>query len=302
MLAGINYARDGYATAVARLVRLAAFGLVALAAVLVSSAWLFKVTPTGFLPAEDQGAIFGEVQLPEGASVNRTASVAKRVEEIVRSTDGIAGLTTVVGYSMLDGQVKSNSAFLIMLLKPFDERKDAALSVNALIRKLRGEFQAIREANVIAYNLPPIIGLGTGSGFEYQLQSLSGSSAADVAAVARGLVFAANQEPRLSNVFTTYAANTPQLYLDIDREKVRRRHRGLRRLQRPASGARQLLCQRLQSVRPYLAGQRAGRGDRSQPHRHVLRINVRNARRHAGTCLRQRGTRTTIAIRSTICA
>jgi hydrophobe/amphiphile efflux-1 (HAE1) family protein len=220
VLAGINYARDGYASVVARLVRLAAFGLVALAAVLVGSAWLFKVTPTGFLPAEDQGAIFGEVQLPEGASVNRTASVANRVEEIVRGTEGIAGLTTVVGYSMLDGQVKSNSAFLIMMLKPFDERKNSALSADALIRKLRGEFQAIRDANVIAYNLPPIIGLGTGSGFEYQLVSLSGSSAADIAAVARGLVFAANQQPRLSNVFTTYAANTPQLYLDIDREKV----------------------------------------------------------------------------------
>ena len=220
VLAGINYARDGYAAAVTRLVRLAAFGLVALVVVLIGSVWLFKITPTGFLPAEDQGAIFGEVQLPEGASVNRTATVAKRVEEIVRGTPGIAGLTTVVGYSMLDGQVKSNSAFLIMLLQPFDERKGPALSADGLIRKLRSEFQAIREANVIAYNLPPIIGLGTGGGFEYQLVSLSGSSAADIAAVARGLVFAANQEPRLSNVFTTYAANTPQLYLDIDREKV----------------------------------------------------------------------------------
>jgi len=220
VLTGINYARTAYAAGVARLVRLAAFGLVALLAVVLGSAWLFTVTPTGFLPAEDQGAIFGEIQLPEGASVNRTASVAKRVEEIVRDTQGIAGLTTVVGYSMLDSQVKSNSAFLIMMLKPFDERTDPALSANDLIRRLRGEFQAIREANVIAYNLPPIIGLGTGSGFEYQLVSLSGSSAADIAAVARGLIFAANQDTRLSNVFTTYAANTPQLYLDIDREKV----------------------------------------------------------------------------------
>ena len=74
VLAGINYARDGYASVVARLVRLAAFGLVALVAVMIGSAWLFRITPTGFLPAEDQGAIFGEVQLPEGASVNRTAT------------------------------------------------------------------------------------------------------------------------------------------------------------------------------------------------------------------------------------
>ena len=73
---------------------------------------------------------------------------------------------------------------------------------------------------MFAYNLPPIIGLGTGSGFEYQLQSLAGATPAEIAAVARGLVFAANQNPALSRVFTTYSASTPQLYLDIDREKV----------------------------------------------------------------------------------
>ena len=73
---------------------------------------------------------------------------------------------------------------------------------------------------MFAYNLPPIIGLGTGSGFEYQLQSLSGATPAEIAAVARGLVFAANQNPALSRVFTTYSASTPQLYLDIDRDKV----------------------------------------------------------------------------------
>ena len=220
VLSGIDWARDGYAAIVKRLVRVAAFGLIALAAIMAGTGWLFRITPTGFLPSEDQGAIFGEVQLPEGASVNRTDAVARRVEEMIRKTDGIAGVTTVVGYSMLDGQVKSNSALLVMTLKPFDERKDPALSANGLIAELKREFGAIREANVIAYNLPPIIGLGTGSGFEYQLQSLSGASAADIAAVARGLVFAANQDPALSAVFTTYAANTPQLYLDIDREKL----------------------------------------------------------------------------------
>jgi hydrophobe/amphiphile efflux-1 (HAE1) family protein len=220
VLAGIDKARDGYATLVERLVRKAAFGLIALAVVLVGAGWLFKVTPTGFLPSEDQGAVFGEIQLPEGASVNRTNAVAKRVEDIARHTEGVAGVTEVVGYSMLDGQVKSNSALLILTLKPFEERHGPALSADGIIATLRGQFDAIREANVIAYNLPPIIGLGTGSGFEYQLESLGGGTPADLAAVARGLIFAANQDPALEAVFTTYAADTPQLYLDIDREKV----------------------------------------------------------------------------------
>ena len=220
VLAGIDRARDGYTSIVQRLVRIAAFSLVALVVVIVGAGWLFRVLPTGFLPAEDQGAIFGEIQLPEGASVNRTDVVAKQVEDVVAKTEGVAGVTTVVGYSMLDGLTKSNSALLVITLKPFADRADPAQSADALIRKLTVELQAVREANVIAYNLPPIIGLGTGSGFEYQLESLSGSAPADVAAVARGLVFAANQDPTVQRVFTTYSASTPQLYLDVDREKL----------------------------------------------------------------------------------
>jgi hydrophobe/amphiphile efflux-1 (HAE1) family protein len=220
VLRGIDKARDGYALAVRKTVRLAVLGLVLVFGVMAGAGWLFKVTPTGFLPSEDQGAVFAEVQLPEGASVNRTEAVVRRVEEIARNTPGVASVTTVVGYSLIDSLVKSNSALVILLLKPFDERKHPALGVNGIIRRLMGQFQAIQEALVFAYNLPPIIGLGTGSGFEYQLQSLSGAAPAEIAAVARGLVFAANQSPVLSRVFTTYSASTPQLYLDIDREKV----------------------------------------------------------------------------------
>jgi multidrug efflux pump subunit AcrB len=125
-----------------------------------------------------------------------------------------------VGFSLLDGLTKSNSALLILELKPFAERKTTELSANGIIARLTAQFQGVREAIVFAYNLPPIIGLGNGSGFEYQLLSQAGGSAADIAAVARAMVFAANQNPALSRVFTTYNANTPQLYLDIDREKV----------------------------------------------------------------------------------
>ncbi|WP_438752091.1 efflux RND transporter permease subunit [Pararhizobium sp. O133] len=221
VLQGIDYARDGYASLVRRFVRFAFLGLVLLVGLGAATGWLMKVTPTGFLPSEDQGAIFGEIVLPDGASVNRTNDVAKRVEDMVRKTEGVDGVMSVVGYSLLDGQVKSNSGLLVITLKPFADRPTVELSVNSLIAKLTAELQAqVRDANVIVYNLPPIIGLGTGSGFEYQLLSLTGGGAADIAQAARGLVFAANQDPALARVFTTYAANTPQLYLDIDREKV----------------------------------------------------------------------------------
>jgi hydrophobe/amphiphile efflux-1 (HAE1) family protein len=220
VLRGIDKGRDGYALVVRKTVRMSLFGLVVLAVVMAGAGWAFKVTPTGFLPSEDQGAVFTEVQLPEGASVNRTDAVTRRVEQIARDTPGVANVTSVVGFSLIDGLTKSNSALVILTLKPFDERKTQALSANGIIQRLMQQYQAIPEAIVFAYNLPPIIGLGTGSGFEYQLQSRGGSSSAENAAVARGLVFAANQQPALARVFTTYSASTPQLYLDIDREKA----------------------------------------------------------------------------------
>jgi multidrug efflux pump len=220
VLGTIDLATNGYAAVTKVLVRRAALSLIALAAVFVAVGWLFKATPTGFLPDEDQGAFFVEAQLPEGSSVNRTSAVAAKIEQILLQTPGVADVSTVVGYSTLDALNKSNSAYFIVLLKPFEERTDPAQSVHGVLARLRAEFKALPDAQVFSFNVPPIIGLGTGGGFEYQLEDLRGGEATDLAAVARGLVLAANQDPRLNAVFTSYAANTPQLYLDLDRDKV----------------------------------------------------------------------------------
>ena len=171
-------------------------------------------------PCEDQGAFFIEAQLPEGASVNRTVQVAERVEGLLRDIPAVADISTVVGYSTLDGLSKSNSAYFIVLLKPFAERAGPGVNVDEIIARVRAEGAGLREANIIPFNVPPIIGLGTSGGFEYQLLDLQGGNPADLTAVARGLIFAANQDPKLAAVFTTYSASTPQLYLDIDRDKV----------------------------------------------------------------------------------
>jgi hydrophobe/amphiphile efflux-1 (HAE1) family protein len=191
---------------------------------LSGTGWLIKSTPTGFLPSEDQGAIFGEIVLPDGASVNRTNDVAKRVEEMIRATDGVDGVMSVVGYSLLDGQVKSNSGLLVMTLKPFADRTTVELSVNGLLTKISAELQSIKDANVIVYNLPPIIGLWVrAAASNTSCSSLSGGSASDVAQAARGLVFAANQDPALSKVFTTYAAPTRRSSISISTAKKSRR-------------------------------------------------------------------------------
>ena len=217
---GIDGIRDGYAAIVARLVRVSVLALVLIAAFGVGAGWLFKVTPTGFLPEEDQGAFMAEIQLPQGASVSRTLEVVEQVEQIIMKDPAVRYVMTVPGYSMLDGAIESNAALLIARLKPFEERSDPSLKVQAVIGRVAAETAAIPAARVMPFNLPPIIGLGTGSGFEYQLEDLQGRPPEELAAVMRALVLAANQNPDLERVFSTWATNNPQLFLDIDREKA----------------------------------------------------------------------------------
>jgi hydrophobe/amphiphile efflux-1 (HAE1) family protein len=220
VLAAIDKTRDGYAAIVGRIVRVAFLSLIVLGGFIVGTGWLSQAVPTGFLPDEDQGALFIEIQLPEGASVNRTIAATKKVEDIVKGKPGVSDVTSVSGYSFIDGLAKSNSAFVILTLADFAERTDPAARVDQLLPALRREFAGFREALVIPFNLPPIIGLGTGAGFEFQLQDLQGGSLADLASVARGLIVAANQDERLAAVYTTFADATPQLFLDIDRQRV----------------------------------------------------------------------------------
>ncbi|MDA8231181.1 MAG: multidrug efflux RND transporter permease subunit [Magnetospirillum sp.] len=220
ILGAIARAQSGYAGIAARLVRRSAFSLLFLGLVLGTAALLLTVTPTGFLPEEDQGAFFTEIKLPEGASLTRTAAMTNREEEAIRAIPAVEDVTSVVGYSMLASQNQSNSAFLIVTLKPFAERTSAADSAFAIIQRIKAEGAAEPGARILPYNPPPIIGLGTSGGFEYQLQSLAGADPADMAAVARALIVQANQQPQLTGVFTLFAADSPQFYIDIDRNKA----------------------------------------------------------------------------------
>ncbi len=179
-----------------------------------------RIVPTGFLPEEDQGAFFVEVQLPDAASLNRTSRVVEQVESMIRDRPWTQNVITVTGYSLIDGLALPNKGLAVVGLKPFDERTDKSLSVFSALAEVNPSFRQIAAANVIAFNLPPISGLGNAAGFELQLQTLSGATPKDVAAVADGLVIAANQNPALANVYTTYGASTPQVYLKLDRERA----------------------------------------------------------------------------------
>src|SRR5882762_2710325 len=216
----IDRVRDAYGSTVARIVRFSVIGLVMVAVAGFGTVSLLKVTPTGFLPEDDQGAFFVVIQLPGGASVGRTLEVVHQTEEILKKEEAIADYTSVVGLNFIDNYSQSNAAFIVVTLKPFVERKAPGSGAAAIIARLGTAFRQIGGGLVLPLAPPPIIGLGTGGGFTYVLEDLRGGDPKALAQVVRGLTVAANQEPRLSRIFSTYSATNPSIYLDIDREKA----------------------------------------------------------------------------------
>src|SRR5205085_6866526 len=173
-----------------------------------------------FLPSEDRGVIFAAMRLPEGASIDRTEQMVAQVEDIIRPVPGVAAVLSVVGLNFIDYVASSNNAFFVIRMKPYELRTDRAQSVDAIIARLRPQLGAIQGAIVFPFNLPPVLGLGNTGGFQYALEALQGQSPGDLAAVMRGLLVTANQQPELAAVFSTFAADTPQVRLEIDRDKA----------------------------------------------------------------------------------
>ena len=268
----IDRVRDAYGNAVARIVRLSIIGLVMVAVAGAGTAALLKATPTGFLPEDDQGAFFVVIQLPGGASVARTLDVVQQAEAMVKQEDAVSDYTSVVGVNYIDNYSHSNAAFMVVTRKPFEERPGAANSDNGIFSRLAPKLRQIGTATVLPLAPPPIVGLGTGGGFTYVLEDLRGGDPAALAQVVRGLTVAANQDPQLSRVFSTFSATNPSVYLDIDRDKGPDLSRRVAEqcLSSVAGLARQLLCQQHQSLRADLAGPGASRGAGSRQHRRHL--------------------------------
>ena len=220
LMRSIDYVRDAYGAAIARIVRFSVIGLAMVVVAGIGIVQIGKATRTGFLPEDDQGALFVVVQLPGGASVARTTSVVQQAEEILKKEDAIADYISVVGLNFIDNYSQSNAAFLVVTLKPFEERKDPSQSVRSLIARLGEKFRQIQGGVVVPLALPPVIGLGTGGGFSYVLEDLRGGDPKALAQTLRGLVVAANQNPNLGGVFTTFSATNPSIFLDIDRDKA----------------------------------------------------------------------------------
>jgi multidrug efflux pump len=215
---GIDRTRKGYNVVVRALIRRAVVAIALVAAVFGATAWFGMTTPTGFIPQEDRGSIFIDMRLPDGAALPRTTAVLGEVETILENTPGVANVIAVGGYSILQGTVVPNAAFIIAVLEPWDERGTPELGLRAIMQNIAPKFAAIPQAVIIPFTPPPIPGLGTTGGFEFVLQDTESRSPQSLASVLNGFIFAANGEPQVTSVFSTFGANSPQLFIDVNRQ------------------------------------------------------------------------------------
>ena len=215
----VDRGRDTYVWVVAKLIRFMPVAVIILIAFAGGTYYLFQKTPGGFIPFEDKGVFFVNVQLPDGASLARTEDVADKVTDMLLETDGVTDVIAISGFSILAGAA-SNSALLIPILSPWEERTAFELQWFSILGQVNQQLAAIPEATAFGFPLPPIMGLGTGGGIEAQLQDYESKTPQELASAVRSLIFAANQNDTLKDVFSTYSANVPQLFLQVDRDKA----------------------------------------------------------------------------------
>lgn len=213
------FSRKGYVAGSAWLIRWKFIALLLLVMIFAAGYYLFQKQPTSFLPQEDQGVIYLNVQLPEAASRARTDQVLQQVTKELKQVNGVDSVLAVSGFSLLSGRA-DNAAFGLVILAPWDKRTSADLHVDAIVKDVQQRLDAISSANIRAFTPPPIRGLGRTGGFDFRLLATEAKSPQEFSAAAQALVVAANEEPGLSNVFSAYTAATPQLSLNIDRTRI----------------------------------------------------------------------------------
>jgi hydrophobic/amphiphilic exporter-1 (mainly G- bacteria), HAE1 family len=176
-----------------------------------------RFVPGGFLPEEDQGYIFINAQLPDAASLQRTDEVAREIEKVLSNTKEIDYYTNITGYSLISGAFTTNSDFIFVSLKDWGERDLTALQI---ARKLNMQFMKIVGGQIFAFGPPAIPGLGNGSGFTFMLQDKKGNSPQYLAQEAQKFIAEVAKRPEIGNVYTSFRANVPQKYIDIDKDKA----------------------------------------------------------------------------------
>jgi len=181
---------------------------------------IFKSLPTGFIPNEDEGSIFVNARLPDGATLDRTQQVMQEVGHILENTNGVEDYVAVSGFSILDGAIMSNGAVCFINLQPWSKRKAPSMEASQILNRLQMQFFAVPDALILGFTPPAIRGLGRSGGFELQLEDRGGAGTVALETAAQNLMSRAGSDPVVTRLNSTLRTNVPQLFVNIDRIKA----------------------------------------------------------------------------------
>ena len=211
---------DSYGRKVQTLIRRSLLSLLMLGILIFAAFGLMNKVPGGFVPSEDQGYFLGSVQLPAAASLNRTEIVTTKVDAILKSHEAVDKRLIINGYNILNGAPQSDSALFVATLKPWAERSTDSLKTVIMGTYLQAA--KLPEAIILAFNPPPIPGLGSTGGFSFKLQDRSGGTPQELAKVADDFMAAARQRPEIGSIYSKFNPRTPAYRLAVDREKAKK--------------------------------------------------------------------------------
>ncbi|PQZ47587.1 hydrophobe/amphiphile efflux-1 family RND transporter [Ochrobactrum sp. MYb15] len=212
--------RSGYGKIVGFLVKYWFVPLAGIIACFAGAYLVFVNLPATFLPDEDQGALFVDIQLPSAASLDRTNLVVENVRKVLSETKGVQDVITVAGFSILQSTSTPNGAMAVAALLPWEDRETEALQLNNIINALRAQFAQIPGANISVFAPPAIAGIGAVGGLDFRLQALQGQPPEEIAQVAGALLGYFNRSKQIGGAATTFNANVPQIYVDVDRSRA----------------------------------------------------------------------------------
>jgi multidrug efflux pump len=212
---------ERYGRSVASIVRKVAICMILYIGLLVLTGYGFRITPVGFVPQQDQGYLIAGCQLPDGASLERTQAVTAKALAMLKETPGVKTTLIINGYSVLTGTSTSNVAALFIILDGFEERKSPELNADAILANIRQKFAQIPEALILTFGPPPIQGVGSTGGFNLMVQDRRGGSFKQLEAVSQSLVDAGERQPELVGMYSGFRAETPEIYVDVDRSKAK---------------------------------------------------------------------------------
>jgi HAE1 family hydrophobic/amphiphilic exporter-1 len=213
-------ATEGYVSACDHLIRKTGRAVVLLVAMTVAAGFFGMQLPAGFLPFEDQGYVYLNVQLPMASSLQRTDEFCKKIEEILGKTPGVQYTSTIAGFSLLSTVYTSYNAFFFVTLDPWEERTKPEETLQAIFKKVNQELAGMPEAQAFLFPPPDIPGIGTSGGVSFMLEDRAGKDVAFLSANVQKFIAAARQRPEIATVNTTYIPDVPQVFAKVDRDKV----------------------------------------------------------------------------------